>query len=224
MGLTPANRWRVTWTVMHKLVHIQSPKDARVRRRGCRRTRFSWTGDWDYLAAPAYFAGLFFAFCAQSSQQTVISWPLTLTLIPPSLISQWHTGHFFAFMTLPPFLETQTNTSVAASFAGDSLRSIVARRGRSDYQILAHFTKRSAARVAAHLGGCATKLTVEGVGEVAVTGKTEVEGERGEILRAVGQSFERSAEAQPGQVAMDRQAGSLLKDAGEMKGRRVDGT
>src|SRR2546426_12830373 len=110
MGLTPANRWRVTWRVMHKLVHIQSPKDARVRRRGCRRTVFIWTGDWYYLAAPAYFAGLFFAFCAQLLQQTVISWPPTLTLIPPSLISQSHTGHFFAFMRYPPFLGTQTNT------------------------------------------------------------------------------------------------------------------
>ena len=59
---------------------------------------------------------------------------------------------------------------------------------------------------------------------MAVTGKTEVEGERGEILRAVGQSFERSAEAQPGQVAMDRHAGSLLKDTGKMKRRRVHGT
>src|SRR5262245_10835207 len=58
-----------------------------------------------YLAAPAYFAGLALAFFAQSSQQTVISVPPTFTGIPPSLISQSHTGHFFVFMAYLPGFE-----------------------------------------------------------------------------------------------------------------------
>jgi hypothetical protein len=41
------------------------------------------------------------AFLAQSSQQTVISFSPTLTLIPPSVISQSHTGHFFVFIRQP---------------------------------------------------------------------------------------------------------------------------
>ena len=44
--------------------------------------------------AAAYFAALSIAFMAPSSQQTVISLPPTLTLIPPSVISQSQTGHF----------------------------------------------------------------------------------------------------------------------------------
>jgi len=53
--------------------------------------------------------------------------------------------------------------------------------------------------------------------------ETRYEGERGQIARAVGQLFDRSAEAQPSQVAMNREAGSLLKDAGEMEVRRSRG-
>ena len=52
----------------------------------------------NHLAAPAYFAGSAFAFLAQSSQQTTISLPPTFTLIPSSLMSQSHTGHFLVFM------------------------------------------------------------------------------------------------------------------------------
>ena len=48
------------------------------------------------------FAALSIAFLAQSSQQTVISLSPTLTLIPPSVISQSHTGHFFVFMRVTP--------------------------------------------------------------------------------------------------------------------------
>ncbi len=41
-----------------------------------------------------YFASCFaIASFAQSSQQTVISFPPTVTLTPPSVISQSHTGH-----------------------------------------------------------------------------------------------------------------------------------
>jgi hypothetical protein len=59
---------------------------------------------------------------------------------------------------------------------------------------------------------------------VAVAGKAELEGELGEIARAFGQVFERSAEAQPSEVAMDGHAGLVLKEAGQMKGGGVHGT
>jgi len=72
----------------------------------------------------------------------------------------------------------------------------IAKRGKSDYQILAHFAKRAVTGAAAHVGGRAAELAAEGVGEVAVAGKTEFEGERGEIVRALGQSVERSAKTQ----------------------------
>ena len=101
---------------------------------------------------------------------------------------------------------------------------MLARREESDFQILAHFAKRRRLALAAHLGGRAAELAAEGVGEVAVAGEAEFEGERGKIAGAVGQAFERRAQAQAGQIAMHRHAGSLLKDAGEMKRRRVHGT
>src|SRR5262245_45172652 len=75
----------------------------------------------------------------------------------------------------------------------------------------------------ARVGRRAAEFAAKGVGEVAVTGKAEFEGERGEIVRAVGKSFEGRAESQTDQVAMDRRAGSLVKDACEMKGRRSRG-
>ena len=56
------------------------------------------TWDGSHLVAPAYLLGLSFAFLAQSSQQTVICLVPTFTLIPPSLISQSHTGHLLTFM------------------------------------------------------------------------------------------------------------------------------
>src|SRR5262245_1554570 len=54
-----------------------------------------------HLAALAGLAAASFAFLAQSSQQTTITLPPTLTWMPPSLISQSHTGHFVEFMTSP---------------------------------------------------------------------------------------------------------------------------
>jgi hypothetical protein len=101
---------------------------------------------------------------------------------------------------------------------------MVTRRDQSDFQILAQFAQRPAAGAVAHGGRRAAELAAEGVGEVAVAGKAEVEGQRCQIVRAAGQSFERGAEPQPGQVTMDRHAGSLLKDPGEVKRRRVDRT
>ena len=122
---------------------------------------------------------------------------------------------------MSPFFETGTNATVTATVAGHSHGDIVARREKSDFQILAYFAKAEPAGVTADIGGWAAELAAKGVGEVAVTGKAEVEGKPSEIVRAIGQPFERSAEAQSGQVAMDWYAGSLLKKAGEMKGRRV---
>jgi hypothetical protein len=66
---------------------------------------------------------------------------------------------------------------------------------KSDFQILAHFAKHSAAGVAAHVGGRKAELVAEDVCEVAVAGKAKFEGEPGEIVRSVRQLFERRAEA-----------------------------
>ena len=109
--------------------------------------------------------------------------------------------------------------SVAATFAAVADEARVTRPEKSGFQILAHFAERSTGGLAAYLGGRTAEFAAEGVGEVAVAGKAEVEGKRGKIVRPVGQVFERSAEAQPGQIAMDGYAGSLLKEASEMKGR-----
>src|SRR5581483_1651131 len=113
--------------------------------------------------------------------------------------------------------------TITATIAGDSREDRIVRRGKSDFQILAHFAERPAAGVAAHFGGRATELAAEGVGEMAVAGKSEFEGECSEVVGAIGQSFERGAEPKQGEVTVDRHAGSLLKDAGEVKGRRVHG-
>jgi len=78
---------------------------------------------------------------------------------------------------------------------GDSREDIIAGLEKSDFQILAYFAKRSATGVAAQVRGRAAKLAAEGIGEVAVAREAEFEGERGEIIRAVGQMFERSAQA-----------------------------
>jgi hypothetical protein len=137
-----------------------------------------------HLAAPAYFAGLALAFFAQSSQQTVISLPPTFTWIPPSLISQSHTGHFFVFMAYLHGFELIIR--VVAIVLRNAHEDRVARQEKSNFQILAHFAKRSAAGVAAYAGGRAAELTSEGVGEVAVAGKPQFESECSQILRAIG--------------------------------------
>jgi hypothetical protein len=100
---------------------------------------------------------------------------------------------------------------------------MVATLEESDFQILAHFAKRSAGGISTHVGGRATELASESVGEVAVAGKPQLEGECSQIVCAIGQSFERGTEAKPGQIAMKRQAGLFLKEAGEMKRGCVDG-
>src|ERR1051325_2293131 len=57
-------------------------------------------------ASSAFICGEFsycpscLAFSTHSSQQTVISFPATVTLMPPSLIAQSHTGHLLVFIDL----------------------------------------------------------------------------------------------------------------------------
>ena len=51
-----------------------------------------------FTYAAAYLSGSAFAFSTHSSQQTVISFPATVTLIPPSLIAQSQTGHLLVFI------------------------------------------------------------------------------------------------------------------------------
>src|SRR5262245_10088293 len=84
----------------------------------------------DYLVAAANFAGSDSASFAQSSQQTVISFSPILTLIPPSLISQSHTGHLVAFIN---------HSFQLYSFEFVFRERIVSRVEGSNFQILAHF-------------------------------------------------------------------------------------
>jgi hypothetical protein len=58
---------------------------------------------------------------------------------------------------------------------------------------------------------------------VAVAGKPDVEGKCRKIVGTALKSFKRSAESQPDQIAMDGNAGLLMKHAGEMKRRRMHG-
>jgi hypothetical protein len=175
------------------------------------------------VVASAYFAGLSSAFVAQSSQQTVISLPPTLTLIPPSLMSQSQTGHFFVFIKIS-FNLSLSLAAFCTSGAAVSDEEIVARLEKSDFQILAHFAQAAVAGISAHVGGRAAKLAPESVRKVAVAGKAEFEGKQGQIIRAIGQSFQRSAQSQTGQVTMHGNAGSLLKDTCQMEWRCVHGT
>ena len=77
--------------------------------------------------------------------------------------------------------------------------------------------------ISAHVGGSATELAAEGVSKVAVAGKPDVEGRCRKIVGTALKSFKRSAESQLDQIAMDRDAGLLMKHAGEMKRRRMHG-
>src|ERR1043165_3044876 len=77
--------------------------------------------------AVAYCAGSCFAFSAHSSQQTVISLPATVTLMPPSLIAQSQTGHLLVFMSLSPLNELTSD--------GERLPT----HGKTDFQNLAYF-------------------------------------------------------------------------------------
>src|SRR5262249_41428715 len=52
---------------------------------------------------PRYFAGLALTFSAQSSQQTTTLRSRTFTVLPSSLISPSHTGHFFVLVFIRSF-------------------------------------------------------------------------------------------------------------------------
>jgi hypothetical protein len=129
--------------------------------------------------------------------------------------------HSISFRVI--FIGTRTNAIVASAIACVSCGDRIAGGEKSDFQILAHFAERSATRVAAHLGWSSAELTAEGIGEVAMAGKAEFDGELSKIVRAIGESFERSAEAQTGQIAMYRHTGSLLEDSCQVEWRSVYG-
>jgi hypothetical protein len=65
----------------------------------------------------------------------------------------------------------------------DSHEGMVESREMSDFQILAHFAQPVAAAMATHFRRAAAKLAAKSVGKVAVAGKADLEGERGEISR-----------------------------------------
>jgi hypothetical protein len=87
------------------------------------------------------------------------------------------------------------NFRVAQTCGGDSHEDIVVGLKQSDFQILAHFAKCPATVVAAQVRGWTAKLAAEGIGEVAVAREAEFESELSEIIRAIVQTFERSAKA-----------------------------
>jgi hypothetical protein len=57
---------------------------------------------------------------------------------------------------------------------------------------------------------------------VTVAGEAEIEGQTAEILLSTSQRFEGGPQPQPGEVAMDRQAGLLSKHTTKMEGARLE--
>ena len=125
-----------------------------------------------HYSTAAYCAGFSLAFSTHSSQQTVISFPATVTLIPPSLIAQSQTGHLLVFMSLSPLKMKNVN--------GDKLTTIAESRLPESCSF-------------ANFGGWPTKLTPEGVGKVTVTRKTQLKGNFSYILGALSEPFQRRA-------------------------------
>jgi len=124
-----------------------------------------------YWPLALYFSEFSFAFFAQSSQQTVVSLPSTVILMPSSWISQSHTGHFMVFIGSPFKLKWTRDPPPA--FGGDAYEDILARPRTSGFQNLAHFAKSSATGMA-HIRGGATELTAEGISKMAVAGEAQV--------------------------------------------------
>src|SRR5262245_58192885 len=114
----------------------------------------------------------------------------------------------------------------AAAFraAAVSDERIVSRREVSDFQILAHFAQTALIDGAAHFRGRAAEFAAEGVGEMAMAGEAQFQGERGQIIRAISQPLQRGAQPQTRQIAMKRRAGSLLEEAGQVKRRGSNGS
>ena len=147
-----------------------------------------------YFPASAYFDGFSSAVLAQSSQHTVISLPPTLTLIPPSLMSQSHTGHFAVFISVPFSYGFLSFSKPLLGFQLFSTGGMIRRRGISDFQILAHFAQAALAGREPGFGRRDAEFFAKGVGEMAVAGKTEFQRQRGQIVGSIGQSFQRSSE------------------------------
>ena len=82
--------------------------------------------------------------------------------------------------------QTAMDKRLALTFAGDVDEDILARPKKSGFQNLAHFAKGPASGGMSHLRGSATKLTAEGISEMAVAGEAEVQSQAGEISCAVG--------------------------------------
>lgn len=59
---------------------------------------------------------------------------------------------------------------------------------------------------------------------MAMDGKAQFKGKRGQITGAIGQPFQRGAQSQTRQIAMNRRAGSPLEEAGQVERRRSYGS
>src|SRR5262245_7697229 len=59
---------------------------------------------------------------------------------------------------------------------------------------------------------------------MAMAGKTKFEGQRGQVIRSVSQSFQRGSQPQTHQIAMKRRAGSPTEEAGQVEWRRSNGS
>ncbi len=90
-------------------------------------------------------------------------------------------------------------------------------RGFSGYQILAHFADVVHLQFAANLGRRFAEFAPENIGEMAVTGEAEVEGDAGNIGIRGGDSFERRPKPEKREISMNGQAGLLLKDTREIE-------
>ena len=59
---------------------------------------------------------------------------------------------------------------------------------------------------------------------MAMAGKTQFEGQRGQIIRAISQAFQRGAQPQTQQIAINRRAGSPPEKASQVEWRRANGS
>src|SRR5215471_6801596 len=108
----------------------------------------------------------------------------------------------------------------SANNAAVSDEMIVSRRERSDFQILAHLAQSAPAGAAPQIRRRSAKFAAEGICEMAMAGKTKFEGQRGQVIRSVSQSFQRGAQPQTHQIAMKRRAGSPPEEASQVEWRR----
>ena len=90
------------------------------------------------------------------------------------------------------------------------------------YQILAHFADRFAVGIFSKIRRRFAKLAAKNVGEMAVTGKPEVERDRCQVRVRRCDQLQRCPQTQQRQVSMYGQARLLLKDAGKIEWRSID--